>query len=184
VLRGDDVVVREGTDADIPALALLRRVPQPRDGRHDAPVPEGRLPPSGPRVFVAEVGGEVVGMVAIGREPVGRVVGVTALEIAELHVRGGFEQCGVGSALVAAVTTEAELLGCEHVLLTIPQVGSEAGVLSTRLGLGAAGRRLAPVSTLRRRLGLEPVSRDSVAVRRRAVLRRVVTLPKAAVRRG
>jgi GNAT superfamily N-acetyltransferase len=175
VPRGDDVLVREGTDSDLPALALLRRVPQrPDDG----------LPASGPRVFVAEVGGEVVGMVAIGREPIGPVVGVTALEVAELHVRGGFEQRGVGSALVAAAAAEAELLGCEHVLLTIAQIGGEAGVLSTRLGLGAAGRRLAPLSTLRRRLGLEPVSPDSVAVRRRAVLRRVVTSPpQPAVRR-
>jgi GNAT superfamily N-acetyltransferase len=173
VLRRDDVAVREGTDADIPALDLLRRLPQPRDGGRDAKPREDPSP--GPRVFVAEVGGEVVGMVTIGREPVGPVVGVTALEIAELHVRGGYEQWGVGSALVAAATAEAELLGCEHVLLTVPHAGTESGVVSTRLGLGAAGRRLAPVSMLRRRLGLEPVSRDSVAARRRAVLRRVDT---------
>jgi GNAT superfamily N-acetyltransferase len=174
VPRGEDVVVREATDADSPAIALLRRVPRLGHGHGDNT-------PS-PRVFVAEVAGEVVGMVAMGREPVGPVVGLTALEIAELHVRAGFEHCGVGSSLVAAATAEAELMGCEHVLLTLPHSAGEGGALTKRLGLGGAGRRLAPVSTLRRRLGLEPVRRDSVVARRRAVLRRVVTLPQPAAR--
>jgi hypothetical protein len=175
VTRARDVVVREATDTDGPAIALLRRVPA---------VPgevEGHCAPR-IRVFVAEVGSEVVGMLAMGREPVGPVVGVTALEISELHVRAGFEQCGVGSSLVAAATSEAELLGCEHVLLTLPRAGGDSAVLSSRLGLGGAGRRLAPVSSLRRRLGLEPVRRDSVAARRRAVLRRVITLPQTPAR--
>jgi GNAT superfamily N-acetyltransferase len=174
VTRARDVVVREAIGSDSPAIAMLRRVPVVPDEV------EGHSVPSRSRVFVAEVDGEVVGMVAMGREPVGPVVGVAALEIAELHVRAGFEQCGVGSALVAAATAEAEILGCEHVLLTLPQGGG--GGISKRLGLGGAGRRLAPVSTLRRRLGLEPVRGDSVVARRRAVLRRVISLPQTPAR--
>jgi GNAT superfamily N-acetyltransferase len=182
VLRGTAVAVREALDSDLPALSALRRVPAPRDGGHNR-LPEDPLDGPGLKVFVAEVGGEVVGMVAVGREPVGPV-GVAALEIAELHVRNGFEHRGVGSALVAVATTQAEEMGCQHVLLTLPPTVGESAPTQQRAGLFGAGRRLAPVSVLRRRLGLEPASPASLAARRRAVLRRVVTVRHAAARRG
>lgn len=177
--RAEEVMVREATTADAECIQALRRRPAVLDvpSAHGSAQAEAA---AGLRVFVAELDGEVVGMVAMGREPVGPVV--AALEIAELHVRGGYEQCCVGTALVAAATAQAELLGCEHVLLTLPSSAPETGAVSTRIGLGSSGRRLTPVSMMRRRLGLEPVGADSVVARRRAVLRRVITLPKAQAR--
>ena len=100
-----------------------------------------------------------------------------------MHVRGGFEQCGVGGVLVAAATSEAERLGCDHLLLNVPSAGRRVG-LASRLGFATDRRRLAPVSTLRRRLGLEPTLDGSVLERRRAVLRAVEPLPQRVVRRG
>jgi N-acetylglutamate synthase-like GNAT family acetyltransferase len=180
VQRGCDVVVRPASEADGAAIAGLRRALSPGEiSRRSAPTETG----DPQQVLVAEMDGVVVGMVAMGSGSVGPAYGVTALEVTEVHVRGGFEQCGVGGVLVAAATSEAERLGCDHLLLNVPSSGRPVR-LASRLRLATDRRRLAPVSTLRRRLGLEPTLNGSVLVRRRAVLRGVEPLPQPVVRRG
>ncbi len=178
--RACDVVVRPADDTDDAAIAGLRRSLSPAEANRGA-APARTADTQ--RVLVAEIDGVVVGMVAMGSTSVGPAFGVRALEVTEVHVRGGFEQCGVGGVLVAAATGEAERLGCDHLLLNVPSAGRQSG-LASRLRLDTGHRRLAPISTLRRRLGLEPTRSGSVLVRRRAVLRAVEPLPQPVVRRG
>jgi N-acetylglutamate synthase-like GNAT family acetyltransferase len=180
VQRGCDVAVRPAGEADETAIASLRRAIRPTQVDRRA-VPD--RPDEPQRVLVAEIEGVVVGMVAMGSGCVGPAFGVTALEVTEVHVRGGYEQCGVGGVLVAAATSEAERLGCDHLLLNLPAHGRQTG-LPNRLRLATGRRRLAPISTLRRRLGMEPTLRPSELVRRRAVMRGVERLPQPVVRRG
>jgi len=179
VQRSCDVVVRPAGEADSAAIADLRGASSP--GKI-----ERRAGDQGPadalQVLVADMDGVVVGMVAMGSASVGPAFGVTALEVTEVHVRPGFEHCGVGGVLVAAATSEAERLGCDH-LLNMPSSGRPAG-LASRLGLARDGRRLAPISTMRRRLGLEPTLNGSLLARRRAVLRAVDPTRQPVVRRG
>lgn len=170
--RGGEIVVREATDDDRHALATLwvtlaSQANEPAPDKSGAP----------PKIFVAKIEGDVVGMLAFGREPVTPVAGVSALEITELHVRGGYEHRRVGSVLIAAATTEADRLGCGHVLMTVSPTGRSGRLLPGRLGLANARRRLTPVATLRRRLGLEASGSESLIARRRAVLRRAPVLP-------
>jgi GNAT superfamily N-acetyltransferase len=174
VPRGGELVVREATEDDRHTLATLwvtlaSQANEPAPDKSGAP----------PKIFVAELDAQVVGMVAVGCEPVAPVAGVCALEITELHVRGGYEHCRVGSVLIAAAATEADRLGCDHVLMTISATGSSGRLLASRMGFGAARRRLTPVVTMRRRLGLEAGAGDSRLARRRAVLRRTPVLPPA-----
>jgi N-acetylglutamate synthase-like GNAT family acetyltransferase len=179
VQRCCDVAVRPASEADDAAIAELRGAsPGKLDRRGASEGVDEAL-----QVLLAEIDGAVVGMVAMGSRSVGPSFGVTALEVTEVHVRAGFEHCGVGAVLVAAATSEAERLGCDHLLLTMPSSGRQVGLVS-RLGLAKDGRRLAPVATLRRRLGLEPTLGGSVLARRRAVLRAVDPLRQPIVRRG
>jgi GNAT superfamily N-acetyltransferase len=172
VPRGGELFVREATEDDRHTLATLwvtlaSQANEPAPDKSGAP----------PKIFVAELDGQVVGMVAMGRDPVAPVAGVCALEITELHVRGGYEHRRVGAVLIAAATGEADRLSCDHVLMTMSAGGRPGRLLPSRMGFGAARRRLTPVVTLRRRLGLEASGCESLVARRRAVLRRAPDLP-------
>jgi len=135
-----DPTIRDARDADAQAIAaLLTQLGYPSDA--DA-VEErlDRLWVVGDRVIVAEVEGDVVGVVhlqvtpALERErPAGKI---GALVVDEGH-RGQ----GIGRALFAAVEQEARLRGCELVYLTTAEQRDDAHAFYERLGLEYVGRR-------------------------------------------
>jgi GNAT superfamily N-acetyltransferase len=135
-----DLTVRDARDADAQAIAaLLTQLGYPTDA--DA-VEErlDRLRVVGDRVIVAEVDGNVVGVVhlqvtpAIERErPAGKL---GALVVDEGH-RGH----GIGRALFEAAEQEARLRGCELIYLTSAERRDDAHAFYERLGLEMVGRR-------------------------------------------
>ena len=135
-----DPTIRDAHAADARAIAvLLTQLGYPSDA--DA-VEErlDRLRVVGDRVIVAELTGQVVGLVhlqvtpAIERErPAGKL---GALVVDEGH-RGQ----GIGRALVEAAEQEARLRGCELIYLTTAERRDDAHAFYERLGLEHEGRR-------------------------------------------
>jgi GNAT superfamily N-acetyltransferase len=135
-----DRTIRDARAADAHAIAgLLTQLGYPSDA--DA-VEERleRLRVVGDRVIVAEVDGDVVGIVhlqvtpAIERErPAG--------QLGALVVDEGHRGQGIGRALVEAVEQEARLRGCELIYLTTAERRDDAHAFYERLGLEHVGRR-------------------------------------------
>jgi GNAT superfamily N-acetyltransferase len=135
-----DPTIRDAQAADARGIAsLLTQLGYPSDGET---VEErlDRLRVVGDRVIVAELEGEVVGLVhlqvtpAIERDrPAGKL---GALVVDEGH-RGH----GVGRALVEAAEQEARLRGCELIYLTTAERRDDAHAFYERLGLEHVGRR-------------------------------------------
>ena len=135
-----DPTIRDARDRDAKAIAvLLTQLGYPSDS--DA-VEErlDRMRVVGDRVIVAEVDGEVVGLVhlqvtpALERERPAGKLGVLVVD--EEH-RGQ----GLGRALVEAAEHEARLRGCELIYLTTAERRDDAHAFYERLGLEYAGRR-------------------------------------------
>lgn len=127
------------------------------------------------RVAVAEIDGEVVGMACFEARAIGPFVETTVVQIDYLYVRPDFHRRGVGRGLVVSATAFAEELGVEHVAVNVlPQV-REAHRFYARIGFTPlVVRRIASVSVLRRRLGLEDSDRRvraGLLARRRLALR-------------
>src|SRR5262245_3051301 len=137
-----DPTIRDARAADARAIAaLLAQLGYPSDA--DA-VEErlDRLWVVGDRVIVAEVDGDVVGVVhlqvtpALERErPAGKL---GALVVDEAHRRQG-----IGRVLFDAVEQEARLRGCELIYLTTAERRDAAHAFYERLGLEYVGRRYA-----------------------------------------
>jgi ribosomal protein S18 acetylase RimI-like enzyme len=158
------VLIRDATVQDVPGLASASEYIREHTLRHGTFVP----PPAGARlaemvelveedptsrIKVAEVDGEIAGMVVLHRAVMAPLLGHDCLEMSYLVVLPGFERRGVGKALVCAATTMAEELGLDHVTASVyPQVRS-AQRFFARLGFSPlVVRRVAPTAVLRRRL--------------------------------
>jgi GNAT superfamily N-acetyltransferase len=135
-----DPTIRDARDADAQAIAaLLTQLGYPSDA--DA-VEErlDRLRVVGDRVIVAELDGEVVGLVhlqvtpALERERPAGKLGV-------LVVDDGHRRQGIGRVLVDAAEQEARLRGCELIYLTTAERRDDAHAFYERLGLEYVGRR-------------------------------------------
>lgn len=135
-----DPTIRDAAPGDAGAVALLLTQlgypsePDAVEARLD------RLRVVGDRVFVAALGGNVVGLAhlqvspALERDrPAGKL---GALVVDEAH-RGH----GIGRALVEAVEAEARLRGCELLFLTTSGRRDHAHTFYEGVGLEHTGRR-------------------------------------------
>jgi GNAT superfamily N-acetyltransferase len=180
------VTVREATSNDYPALLAMwaelrdiggrmeRIMPGPAfDGLRDKLAAVADDPDTRP--LVAEVDGEVAGMVLLTVSAYAPLFEQRAVHTHYLHVRDGFRRRGVGKALLAAAVSFAEEVGAEHVMTSVLPQMRETQRFYARLGFGpVVVRRSAPVSLLRRRLapnGAQSASEHLLA--RRRTLRRV-----------
>jgi ribosomal protein S18 acetylase RimI-like enzyme len=185
VTRGH-VIVRAVTEDDVtPVLEMWDelRAASPRNGPLVPAPSEQRLRESlrsvegddSHQAVVAEVDGVVVGMAVFIIRPMGPFVDTPVLQIDYLHVRPAYQRRGVGHALMTAATTASEDAGVEHVSVNVfPQL-REANRFYAKIGFTPmVVRRVAPVVTLRRRLGLdgdERGRRAGLLARRRSARR-------------
>ncbi|HYO17763.1 MAG TPA: GNAT family N-acetyltransferase [Dermatophilaceae bacterium] len=128
---------------------------------------------SSARMLVAVSGDAVVGMALAVLAPVSPFISFQVVQVDYLQVLQGFERQGVGKALLASATAYADEVGCDHLLVNVFPGARDAHRFYARLGFQpVVTRRMAHVSVLRRRLGLETASsaHEGRSARRRAVL--------------
>ena len=129
----------------------------------------------GARMFVAEGDGQVVG------DGASRVLSPVSPFISFQVVARGLparsaratSAAASGKALLAAATAYADEVGSDHLLVNVFPAARDAHRFYARLGFQpVVTRRMAHVSVLRRRLGLETASsaHEGRSARRRAVL--------------
>jgi ribosomal protein S18 acetylase RimI-like enzyme len=93
----------------------------------------------GTEVFVAEVGGEVVGLAVLHvtplleRPPLGRITAIV--------VSGWLRRQGVGRVLIDHVEEHARRAGCDRLELTTSEHRTEAHAFYRRLGFAERSRR-------------------------------------------
>ena len=180
------VCVRAATLDDVPALLELWAELRDIGGRMERLIPgpdaaglRERLTDiaddPATRALVAEVDGQVAGMMLLTAAPFAPLFDQRAVHSHYLHVKDGFRRRGVGKALLAAAVTFADEVGAEHVITSVLPQMRETQRFYARLGFGpVVVRRSATVSVLRRRLapaGAGSVT-DNLLARRRS-LRRV-----------
>jgi GNAT superfamily N-acetyltransferase len=180
------VCVRAATLDDVPALLELWAELRDIGGRMERLIPgpdaaglRERLTDiaddPAARSLVAEVDGQVAGMVLLIAAPFAPLFDQRSVHAHYLHVKDGFRRRGVGKALLAAAVTFADEVGAEHVITSVLPQMRETQRFYARLGFGpVVVRRSATVSVLRRRLaptGAGSVT-DNLLARRRS-LRRV-----------
>jgi ribosomal protein S18 acetylase RimI-like enzyme len=180
------VVVRSPTTADVPDLlelweelrsqnsrSLQLAPPATEDRLHELLAKVAEDPALG--AVVAEVDGAVVGVACFVVRQSSPFVETTVAQIDYLHVRNGFHRRGVGRALVAAAAGFAETMGAEHVSVSIFPHLREANRFYAKLGFSPlVVSRVAPISMLRRKLGLEGADQRQLSgllARRRSALR-------------
>ncbi len=180
------VCVRAATLDDVPALLELWAELRDIGGRMERLIPGPDAAGLGDRLatiaddpaaraLVAEVDGQVAGMVLLKAAPFAPLFDQRSVHAHYLHVKDGFRRRGVGKALLAAAVTFADEVGAEHVITSVLPQMRETQRFYARLGFGpVVVRRSATVSVLRRRLaptGAGSVT-DNLLARRRS-LRRV-----------
>ncbi|HVQ91786.1 MAG TPA: GNAT family N-acetyltransferase [Mycobacteriales bacterium] len=109
------------------------------------------------RVVVAadEGSGTVLGMAVFGLDVVSTLADVPSVYVGNLLVAPRHRHRGAGRALLAAAVSYADELGVDHVIVGVAAGGREANRFLARLGFAPLVlRRVAPVSALRRTLGL------------------------------
>jgi ribosomal protein S18 acetylase RimI-like enzyme len=120
------ILVRPGTDDDLYKVNVGGPNGEYRPQLADALVRENA------RVLLAEVDNAVVGRITLERSgDEGELFGFV---VAERHRRRG-----VGTALMDAVESEARLLGCRHMRLTVGKANDEARLLYERRGYRVVG---------------------------------------------
>jgi GNAT superfamily N-acetyltransferase len=128
---------------------------------------------AGARMLVAVADDQAVGMALAVLSPISPYISFQAVHVDYLHVREGYERRGVGKALLTAATAYADEVGSDHLLVNVFPANRDAHRFYARLGFQpVVTRRMAHVSVLRRRLGLETASsaHEGRSARRRAVL--------------
>jgi GNAT superfamily N-acetyltransferase len=96
----------------------------------------------GSRVFVAERGGEVLGVLGLDRMAVLTSLSDVAMIIA-LVVTERERRSGVGRLLVARAEDEARAWGCGRIMVTSAERRADAHTFYQRLGYQYTGRRFA-----------------------------------------
>ncbi len=160
------VVVRDAVLDDVPALADLWGLLRNLSNRGDivpAPTIEGVLErlmavaaDDRTRIVVAEFQDAIAGFAVLTLDPLGPLYESPTVQVSYLLVRPQLRRRGVGRAILTAVTTHAERVGAEQVVVNVFPAMRDANRYFARLGFSPmAVRRVAAVSTLRRRLALD-----------------------------
>ncbi len=111
-----------------------------------------------------------LGMAVLARDNISALLGSPAVYLSHVVVSPVHRRRGAGRALVRAATAYADELDCDHVVVGVTTDGREAHRFFARLGFAPlVTRRVASVSTLRRKLGLaqHPMEMSSQVIRRR-----------------
>ena len=181
------LTVREARPEDMPELLGLWR-----ELREHTPRRAGRAPDAlaatearyteamrnpGCRMVVAELSGELIGMVLLCVGSATSIVDTPAVEMTHMVVADKHRRRGAGKALVAAAAAYAEELGIDQVVTSARPQDRDVNRFYARLGFGpVVVRRVASVSALRRQLsgadGRVPILRREIRVPRGPALRR------------
>lgn len=133
-------------------------------------------------VAVEEEAQQIVGFEVLIEEHVGVLSPTITLYISHLLVAPSYRKRGAGRALLTGAVRHAEDREIDHVVVGVQASARDANRYLARLGFAPlVVRRIAPVSVLRRSLGIVD-SIDRVALRRRRTVRGV--LPTRVVGRG
>ncbi len=133
-------------------------------------------------VAVEEDNSTVVGFCVLLEERVGVLAPTPTLYISHLLVASSYRRRGAGRALLTGAVRHAEDREIDHVVVGVQAAARDANRYLARLGFAPlVVRRIAPVATLRRSLGIVDTL-DRVALRRRRSVRGV--LPSRAMGRG
>ena len=166
------VHVRDAEPGDVPALrALLASVParavEDESRPHEAAtnVASIALDPD-QRLLVADIDGEVAGMVHLVRAPLSPLQSGTAVHVLHLHVRDDLRRHGVGRALMESTLAWAEEKESGHVVAAASVNDRDANRFMARLGLSqVAVMRVATVPALRAKMPVEPPAAARVGTR-------------------
>lgn len=166
------VHVRDAEPRDVPALcALLASVPTRagedggRPGDAEAAVAAIALD-ADQRLIVAEADGQVAGVAHLVRAPLSPLQTDSAIHVLHLNVREDLRRHGIGRALMEATVTWAEEKDSSHVVAAASATSRDTNRFMARLGLGqVAVMRIAPVTSLRAKLPVEPPAAARVGSR-------------------
>jgi ribosomal protein S18 acetylase RimI-like enzyme len=115
--------------------------------------------------------GALVGLLVAKQEEIGAIDPVPALHVSHLLVNPKYRRRGVGRMLLVAAVHFAEERGIDHMLATAAAGSREGNRYLARLGFAPlVVHRTAPISVLRRTLGITDVT-ERIAVLRRARIR-------------
>jgi GNAT superfamily N-acetyltransferase len=160
------LIVRDAIPDDVPALADLWGLLRNLSNRGDivpAPTIDGVLErltavaaDHRTRIVIAEFQDAIAGFAVLTLDPLAPLYDSPTVQVSYLLVRPQLRRRGVGRAILSAATAYAEQLGAEHVMVNVFPAMRDANRYFARLGFSPlAVRRVAAVSTLRRRLALD-----------------------------
>lgn len=177
------LVIREATAHDADAVVALARTAATADGKLTAgaklmlDTPAGPPPDFGAVLADAEFRtlvaldtdtDEVVGLAVTSEDAFSALLGRTAVYVHYMVVTDNRRQRGVGRELLSAVTRFAEEIGAENVVIGVWTEAREVNRYFAKVGFTpVVQRRIAPVSTLRRTLGLAQPTDARTSARRR-----------------
>ena len=194
-----NVRVRTADGTDIPGLIRLSQaVRPPRNPLGSLPAADlsvehlaqrfGEILAETPRnllVAVEELTGEVVGLLIARRDEIGAIDLTPVLHITHLMVMPDHRRRGVGRSLLSAAVVLADEAGLDRVLATAGSGSREANRYLARLGFAPLTlHRVAPVSVLRRTLGMTEVPERVAVLRRARLARSSRALPSHRASRG
>jgi L-amino acid N-acyltransferase YncA len=165
-VSGAQIIVRDAAPDDVPALIDLWELLRNLSNRGDIvppPTVDGVLErltavsaDNRTRIVVAEFQDVIAGFAVLTLDPLAPLYDSPTVQVSYLLVRPQLRRRGVGRAILTAATTYAEQLGAEHVMVNVFPAVRDANRYFARLGFSPmAVRRVAAVSTLRRRLALD-----------------------------
>ena len=172
------VVVRDAVPDDVPALADLWGLLRNLSNRGDivpAPTIDGVLErlttvaaDDRARILIAELNESIAGFAVLTIDPLGPLYDCPTVQLSYLLVRPQLRRRGVGRAILTAATAYAEQVGADHIVVNVFPAMRDANRYFARLGFSPMSvRRVAAVSTLRRRLALDGRARGEDVARRR-----------------
>jgi len=172
------VVVRDAVPDDVPALADLWGLLRNLSNRGDivpAPTIDGVLErlmtvaaDDRTRILIAELHEGIAGFAVLTIDPLGPLYDCPTVQLSYLLVRPQLRRRGVGRAILTAATAYAEQVGADHIVVNVFPAMRDANRYFARLGFSPMTvRRVAAVSTLRRRLSLDGRARGEDVARRR-----------------
>jgi ribosomal protein S18 acetylase RimI-like enzyme len=157
------VTVRRAESDDVAALAKLTEEGEPHPGRSRSESPADRerrfeeLIDDPRRVILVACDKDqsINGLLVATTEDIGTLHPVPALTVSTLVVAPSSRRRGVGRALLAHSVQEAERRGIDCLVASVSGSDRDANRYLARLGFAPlVVRRLAPIATLRRTLGM------------------------------